>query len=128
MHALREVNAAAEYLQGPLDLVHWGEEVAAAGAYQAVETLAWASISDHDWRKLGDALDAGGLGLSGDDLMQLWASCQLYRHFTLDPRVTRRARKILSDLSRAELTPGNCCWRAAEVIEAYISTKTRGLL
>jgi hypothetical protein len=128
LRAYPEASTAAAYLQAPLSLIHLNEEVSAAGAYSAVETLVWASIPDHDWEKLGAALDAGRLGLTGGDTMHLWASCQLYRHSRHDPAVTRRARNVLSDLGRPALTFAECCWQAAKVLEAYVAAKDLGVL
>jgi hypothetical protein len=120
INANAEIRTAAGHARNALGLLQQSAEASVAEAYRAVEGLARSSRAQA-WRALGDQLASAGERISGDDVVQLWASCQFFRH---EPAMTGRATKTLAKLDRPALGYGLCCWKAVEVIEMYGSART----
>jgi phage gp37-like protein len=119
-----DATAAAELLRNALTLVSESQEAAASDSYRAVEGLV-ATVAAGDWRRLGDNLTRVGYAISGDDLIQLWASFQFYRH---DRSMTKKAQTRLNEIGRDKLDYGRCCWLAADIVECFASARARGLI
>jgi hypothetical protein len=121
---ISEVSDAAEDLRHAMALLSEGLSAAAAAAYIAVERLV-VPQQLLDWGDFGERLGHAGSSKTADDLTQLWASFQFFRH---DPARTKKARERLAEIDRGALDYGRCCWLAAEVLEDYVDAKDRGAI
>lgn len=121
-----EVREAARHFRATARLIREGEDIAPGEAYLTVATLVVAVEGDErqaDWRAFGNRLHAAGEPFDSDDLEQVYASAQWGRH-----HLQSIASKTLTRLGRKRLTWYETCWRAAEVLEAYVLAKNRGAI
>ena len=124
VRCIPEARDAAEDLRHAMTLLSGAFPAAGAAAYIAVERLVVAQALT-DWREFGERLEHAGSTKTADDLLQLWASFQFFRH---DPAKTKKAKKRLTVIGRDALDYGRCCWLAAEVFEDYVDAKARGAI
>lgn len=116
--ASRHVRAATILFQETESITCLGE------TYLAVATL----VVEHsggetqsDWRGLGDGLSRGGQPFDGNDLEQLYASCQWGRH-----HLHGRASGTLGRLMRPQLNEYDCLKLAAELVAAFAIARSNG--
>jgi hypothetical protein len=121
-----EVALAVEHFRATARLMRGSEDIALGEAYLTVALLVAEIKGDErqsDWRAFGEALRAACEAVDGDDLEQLYASCQWGRHHRQSV-----ATKTLTRIGRPKLSWYESCWRAAEIIEAYVRAKDAGAI
>lgn len=117
-----EVRAAAGSLRAAFGVVDYDGVAAYGHAYNAVEALVVAQTHTQKlpgWRKLGQELDSADPEISGDRVVELYASCQHGRH----ARVTW-AKEFLP--AGDPMSPLQCCVLAARILRAYVQAAGSG--
>lgn len=119
------VREASQHLRAATVLFQETESITSLGeTYLAVATL----VVEHsggeaqpDWRAFGDEFSRVGQPFNGDDLEQLYASCQWGRHHLQD-----KASVTLGRLVRPQLNEYECLKLAAELVAAFAIARRNG--
>lgn len=126
IRAQPETAEAARHWHIAARLMEDGDDIALGEAYLAVEGLVIHKSGDEtlkSWAAFGDALSAAGRPFAGDDLRQLYASCQWGRHSQ-----QTRAVDTLKAIGRPKLEWWDACVTAAKVVEAYARARQSGAM